>query len=137
MIVVDTSALIEIIVAGRQAKACMDVLEAESPILMSAGSMLECLIVAFGRKAEQPLADLFDQFGIRFEPVTEGRARAASLAYRRYGKGWHAASMNFGDCFAYALAKEHDCPLLFVGSDFALTDIEAALPTSGSPASKK
>lgn len=137
MIVVDTSALIEIIVAGRQAQACMDALEMESPVLMSVGSMLECLIVAFGRKAEQPLADLFEQFGIRFEPVSESRARAAGMAYRRYGKGWHAASLNFGDCFAYALAKEHDCPLLFVGNDFALTDVEPVLDRGRAAPSKK
>jgi ribonuclease VapC len=133
MIVVDTSALIEIIIAGAQAKACMDVLEAENPILMSAGSMLEALVVAHGRKAEAPLNALFDHFGIRIEPVTEERARAAGAAYRRYGKGWHAATLNFSDCFAYALAKEHGCRLLFVGSDFALTDVEPALAANSAP----
>ena len=60
-------------------------------------------------------------------PVTEDRAKAAAQAYRRYGKRWHAASLNFGDCFAYALAKRHGVPLLFKGGDCAQTDIEPAL----------
>ncbi len=128
MIVVDSSALVEIIIDAPRATACMDALEAADEVLISAGTMLECLIVAFGRKAEEPLQALFGQFGLRVEPVTEQRARAAADAYRRYGRKWHAAALNFGDCFAYALAKEHDCPLLFVGGDFALTDVKPALP---------
>jgi ribonuclease VapC len=127
VIVVDTSALIEIIVDGDQAQACMDALENADRIYISAGTMVECLIVAFGRKAEQPLRDLFDFFGLRVEPVTAARAQAAGAGYRRYGKGFHAADLNYGDSFAYALAKEHDCPLLFVGNDFALTDVTPAL----------
>lgn len=127
MIVVDTSAIIEIVVDGEFASTCMERLELEGEVAISAGSMFECLIVAFGKRAEKPLADLFDYFGLRIEPVTEARARAAGAAYRRYGKGWHAASLNFGDCFAYALAKEFGCPLLFVGKDFPLTDIVPAL----------
>ena len=52
---------------------------------------------------------------------------AAAVAYRDYGKGWHAARLNFGDCFAYATANEHSCPLLYVGQDFSKTDIATAL----------
>lgn len=69
---------------------------------------------------------LLDRFGITIVPVTEERATATARAYRRYGKGLHAAGLNFGDCFAYALAREHDCPLLFVGDDFARTDVKRA-----------
>jgi ribonuclease VapC len=61
-------------------------------------------------------------------PLTETRARAAAEAYRHWGKGIDPAHLNFADCFAYVLAKEHDCPLLFVGNDFAKTDVKAALP---------
>jgi ribonuclease VapC len=61
------------------------------------------------------------------EPVTEARALLAADAYRRYGKGYHSARLNYGDCFAYALAKELDAPLLYKGNDFAQTDIRSAL----------
>ena len=60
-------------------------------------------------------------------PLTEAGARAAARAYRRYGKKWHATALNYGDSFAYALANEHDCPLLFVGDDFSRTDVASAL----------
>ena len=94
---------------------------------MSAPTVTETLTVAFGRSAEPQLRAVLDRFGIEVVPLTETRARAAAAAYRRYGKGWHAAGLNFGDCFAYALAREHDCPLLFIGKDFALTDVRPAL----------
>lgn len=132
MIVVDTSALVEIILDGPRAEACMEALEKAEPVLISAGTLVECLIVAFGRKAEGPLRDLLDHFGLRVEPVTQARAMAAGAAWRRYGKGQHAASLNHGDCFAYALAKEQDCPLLFVGEDFASTDVAPAIAPDGS-----
>jgi len=127
VIVVDSSALIEIIRADRRAGECMAALEAAESVSISAGTMAECLIVAFGHEAEGSLGALFDGFGFDVVPVTEERAKAAAQAYRRYGKGWHAARLNFGDCFAYALAKELDCPLLFVGGDFARTDVKSAL----------
>jgi len=75
--------------------------------------------------------DLFDAFvgdsGIGIESVTCAQVLIARDAYRRFGKGHHAAGLNFGDCFAYALAKERDLPLLFKGDDFAQTDIRPAL----------
>jgi ribonuclease VapC len=128
VIAVDTSALIEIIIDADRAEACMEALETADDLIMSAGTLVECLIVASGREAERPLNDLLEQFGLSVEPVTVERARAAGAAYRRYGRGWHAAALNLGDCFAYALAKEYDCPLLFVGEDFRRTDIIPALP---------
>lgn len=127
MIVVDSSALIEIILDAPAAIACMDALEAADEVLISAGTMTECLIVAFGHKAEQPLKNLFDRFGLTVIPVTEARAQAAAQGYQRYGRGWHAAGLNFGDSFAYAPAKEYGCPLLFVGDDFSKTDVASAL----------
>ena len=70
--------------------------------------------------------------GIVIEPVTHDQVAIAREAFRRFGKGsGHPAGLNFGDCFAYALARFYDEPLLFVGRDFAATDIESALPTSG------
>lgn len=64
---------------------------------------------------------------ITVEPVTPRQAEIARQAYRDFGKGRHKAGLNFGDCFAYALAKELDEPLLFKGDDFRCTDIEAGL----------
>ena len=133
MIVVDSSALIEIILDQPMASVCAEVLEREEDFLISAGTMAECLIVAIGHAAEKPLNDLFDRFGLQVVPLAEAGAREAARAYRRYGKKWHAASLNYGDCFAYALARERDCPLLFVGNDFALTDIVPAIAKSEPP----
>lgn len=67
--------------------------------------------------------------GLGFESVnvTSASARRSAQAYERWGKGVHPAALNFGDCFAYALAKEHGCRLLYVGEDFKRTDIENAL----------
>jgi ribonuclease VapC len=59
--------------------------------------------------------------------VDATQARAASRAFSRFGKGRHRAGLNFGDCFAYEVAKEHSCRLLFVGKDFSKTDVESVL----------
>ena len=59
-------------------------------------------------------------------PVTEHDAFKVAEAYARWGRGAHAAGLNYGDCFAYALARQRACPLLFVGEDFAETDITLA-----------
>ena len=127
MIVVDSSALVEIIRDGGRAGECIDALESAEIVRMSAGTMKESLIVATGHEAKRPLAALFERFGIEVLPVTRERAIAAAEAYGRYGKGWHAAGLNFGDCFAYGLAMELDWPLLFIGEDFSLTDVKSAL----------
>ena len=126
MIVVDTSALVEIALAGPRAKDCRRALLRADNLLVSAGTLTEILIVSLGRAVEPQMNALLDRFGMTIVPVTEERAKAVGRAYRSYGKGWHAAGLNFGDCFAYALAKEHDCPLLFVGDDFSLTDVKPA-----------
>jgi PIN domain len=70
---------------------------------------------------------LLAEAGIEIVPVTASQVRIARDAYRRFGRGNHPASLNFGDCFAYALAKERDLPLLFKGSDFARTDVRPAM----------
>jgi ribonuclease VapC len=72
--------------------------------------------------------DLFlAEAGVEIVPVTAAQARLAREAHRRFGKGNHPANLNFGDCFAYALAKERDLPLLFKGEDFTRTDLRPAL----------
>ncbi len=96
---------------------------------MSAANFLEAALVLEGRAGEERGGDL-DRFlestGVELEPVTVEQARRAREAWRRYGKGNHPAGLNFGDCFAYALADATREPLLFKGEDFALTDIDPA-----------
>lgn len=65
--------------------------------------------------------------GVNVAPVTEASAKAAAVAYARWGKGVHPAGLNLGDCFAYEAAKRLNCPLLYVGDDFAKTDVISAL----------
>lgn len=127
MIAVDSSALVEIALDAAHATACMEALTAADRVIISAGTLTETLIVCGGRGAGDEAAALFATVDFEVIPLTESRARAAADAYFRYGKKWHAASLNFGESFAYALAKEHDCPLLFVGDDFPLTDVKSVL----------
>jgi ribonuclease VapC len=124
MIAVDTSALMAIVLNEADANACIAALEREDEILISATTIAEALIVAARRNVGEEMANLIDGLGFNAVAVTPASARRVALAYARWGKGVHAASLNFGDCFAYELAKEHDCPLLYVGDDFAKTDIK-------------
>ena len=67
------------------------------------------------------------EYGFDVVSLDAAAARRAASAYARWGKGFHPASLNFGDCFAYDLAKENNCPHLFIGNDFARTDVISAL----------
>ena len=127
MIAVDTSALIAIAMDGAEAEACMQILETEPVLLLSAGTVTEALIVAGGRGLRQEMDKLLGGLPFDIVPVTDAEARRAADAYALWGKGFHPAKLNFGDCFAYALAKERNCPLLYVGNDFSRTDIASAL----------
>lgn len=127
MIVVDTSALLAIVLNEPEAEAIMAALEVEDRLLISAGTIAEALIVGGRRGVGEEVAELIDGLGLEVVGVTSASARRISEAYRIWGKGVHPAALNFGDCFAYELAKEHACPLLYVADDFARTDIEAAL----------
>jgi ribonuclease VapC len=127
MIAVDTSALMAIVLDEAEAGACAAVLEMEDNILISTGTIAEALIVAARRNVGEEIASLIDGLGFNAIAVTPASARRIALAYGRWGKGIHAAGLNFGDCFAYEVAKEHDCPLLYVGGDFVRTDVKGAL----------
>jgi ribonuclease VapC len=127
MIAVDTSALMAIVLDEVEANACIAALEAEDDILISAGTIAEALIVATRRNVGEEIASLIDELGFNAIAVTSASARRIASAYGRWGKGIHAAGLNFGDCFAYEVAKEHDCPLLYVGGDFARTDVKSVL----------
>jgi ribonuclease VapC len=129
VIALDTSALMAIVLGEAAADACMDALETELEVLISAGTVAEALIVARRRNVADEVSALIDGLGLNIVPVSAAQSRRIALAYARWGKGVHPAGLNFGDCFAYAVAQEHDCPLLFVGDDFARTDLAAALPT--------
>ena len=127
MIAVDTSALMAIVLDQTEADACIAALEAEDEILISAGTIAEVLIVAARRNVGEEMASLIDGLGFNAVAVTPASARRIALAHARWGKGIHAAGLNFGDCFAYEVARENGCPLLYVGGDFARTDIKGVL----------
>ncbi|HVB16703.1 MAG TPA: type II toxin-antitoxin system VapC family toxin [Stellaceae bacterium] len=127
MIAVDTSALMAIVRGEPQAAVCIAALDAEDEILISAGTLAEALIVSARRNLGVEMARLVDELGFEIVPVTPASARRIAQAYEQWGRGMHPAALNFGDCFAYEVAKEHACRLLYVGGDFAQTDIEGAL----------
>jgi ribonuclease VapC len=130
LIVIDTSALLAIIGDEPEASAFAAHIQAQEFRLMSVANLFEAAIVVDRSKNKAKAAD-FDamllKFGIAFEAVTIAQINIARDAYRRFGRGNHPARLNFGDCFAYALAVQRGAPLLYKGSDFALTDVRAAL----------
>lgn len=129
-IVVDTSALIAIIRSEVEAAAFVEVLGAADEALICAATLLEAALVTAG-KGDEPLRmkRLIQQMNLRSVSFTPEEAEIGADAFRSYGRGsGHPAKLNFGDCFAYALAKTRNLPLLFKGDDFIHTDIVPALP---------
>ena len=127
--IVDTSAVLAVLFDEPDAERYVRALAGASRCRMSAVSFLEAAIVLESRAgaAAGPNLDLLlERAPIELEPVTLEHAQAARRAWRRFGRGNHRAALNFGDCFAYALAEATREPLLFKGQDFALTDIDAA-----------
>ena len=127
MIAVDTSALMAIVLGEAQSDACIAALEAETGLLISAGTVAEALIVAARRNVLAETASLLDGLGFEVVTITLASARRIAEAYRHWGKGIHPAGLNLGDCFSYEVAKAHSCRLLFVGDDFSNTDVERVL----------
>lgn len=127
MIVVDTSALVAILQEEPLADYCAQKLFSASTILISAGTLTEALIVSSRRNLAGDLERLVSDFSLEVVPVDLAMAQRCLATHARYGKGIHPAGLNFGDCFAYALAHERQCPLLFVGDDFSRTDIAPAI----------
>ena len=96
---------------------------------MSVANFLEATMVFeshSGRVAGNALEAYLEEAHIQLEPVTLEQAQSARRAWQRFGKGNHPAALNFGDCFAYALAETTREPLLYKGNDFALTDVQVA-----------
>lgn len=124
MIAVDTSALMAVVLDEAAAEACIAALETEDHLLISAATVAEALIVAARRNVGDEMARLIDGLGFDIVSVTPAAARRIAQAYATWGKGVHPAALNFGDCFAYEVAKQHGCRLLHVGDDFSKTDVE-------------
>src|SRR2546425_130378 len=128
--IIDTSALLAILFDESDGPELLRLVVEAPTRLISAANVLEAWIVAdrHSNPAKAPALDaLIETVGLDIEPVTVAQARLARAAYQAYGKGRHPAGLNYGDCFAYALAKATGLPLLFKGDDFSQTDIEAVL----------
>ena len=113
MIAVDTSALMAIVLNEPEADALITALEAENDLLISAGTVAEALIVSARRNVGEEMERLIEGLGFEVVNVTPASARRIAQAYQSWGKGLNAAALNFGDCFAYEVAKEHGCRLLY------------------------
>jgi ribonuclease VapC len=127
--IVDSSAIIAILRNEPDAGAMIEALQEAAVRRISAVSYVEAAVFADNDRhpvLSRRLDELVRNAQMRIEPVTAEQAEIARQAYRDFGKGRHKAGLNLGDCFAYALAKEMDEPLLFKGDDFCQTDIEAA-----------
>jgi ribonuclease VapC len=125
--VVDTSAILAIFLAEPERKSFLHLLTEADVRLMSAANVLETGILLETKRSEAAGRE-FDLFlhsaDITIAPADADQIERARTAWRKYGKGRHRAALNFGDCFAYALAKSTGEPLLAKGNDFALTDIK-------------
>jgi ribonuclease VapC len=124
--VIDTSAIAAILFKEPGFEALVERIEESETLLISAASLVELSIVVESRKGEDGVRDLdlwLYRAGIEIAPVDADQADIARLAWRRFGKGRHPAGLNYGDCFAYALAKKTGLPLLYKGNDFNLTDL--------------
>lgn len=135
MIVVDTSALMAIVLDEPSAEGCRSVLLSDNDLALSAVTLAEALIVARRRGKGDEMQALIRGLPFEVAVVTQAQAQRAADVYDRWGKGIDPAGLNFADCFAYALARDLGCPLLFVGSDFARTDVVPAPPSPDPPPS--
>ena len=130
--IIDTSALIAILSAEDDAAAMAYAIEEAAVRRISAANYLETAVVIDSSRdpiASRRFDELVEVAVLSVEPVTREQARIAREAYRDFGKGsGHKAGLNFGDCFAYALAKSAGEPLLYKGDDFVHTDVTPALP---------
>ena len=127
--IVDSSAVVAVLRAEPEGPDFARAIEASQSRRISAVSYVEAAVVIDSGKdavASRRFDDFFRASRIAIEGVTPRQAEIARHAYRDFGKGRHKAGLNFGDCFAYALAKDMDEPLLFKGNDFRHTDVEVA-----------
>ena len=136
MIAIDTSALVAIATEEPESAAFNDVMARRrivvgTPTLLEASMVLPSLVTQV--TAEQFLADFLADSWVEAIPFSVEMFEAARAAFHRFGRGRHPAKLNLGDCMTYGLAKIMDVPLLYKGSDFALTDLRSALPVRDGP----
>lgn len=127
--VIDSSALVAIML-GEPSRAALITEVVRGETVIAAPSLLETHMVLkkhFGDATADQIGRALDEFGIQVVEFTPEQAVVAARAFDQYGEGRHPASLNFGDCIAYALAKSTHQRLLFVGQDFAQTDVRPAL----------
>ena len=128
--VIDTSALVAILLSEPEAPRFAAAIESAGSRLLSAANLLEASMVIETRKGAAGAREL-DLFlyraGVEILPVDQDQAEIARIAWRWFGKGRHPAGLNYGDCFAYALAKLSQEPLLFKGVDFSQTDLAGVM----------
>lgn len=131
---VDASAMVAILADENEDVALFRCLETAGNPITSALAIFEAASALCRKKglsveaAEAEVRGLLSHASIRVVPMNDDEARGALMAYARYGKGrGHPARLNMGDCFAYACARAHRVPLLFIGNDFSRTDIESAM----------
>ena len=127
--IVDSSALVSILLEEAGYEALIEKLNHAEPVLVSAPSAVEAAIVLssrIGRDARPMLAGLLSRMRAEIVDFTSQHYEAAVSAYLRFGKGRHPAGLNFGDCMSYALADESGLPLLYTGDDFSRTDVQSA-----------
>ncbi len=127
--IIDTSALVAILEQEPEAERIARTLAATSERMLSAANLLEVGIVMQVRRGDDGARDLdllLAKLKVEIIPFTARQTEIARKAFRHYGRGRHAAGLNFGDCFAYASAKDQSAALLFKGDDFAQTDVTVA-----------
>ena len=127
--IVDTSALVAILYREPEAERFVQIIHQADICRISVANHVELAMVVesqLGPEGMRQAETFIRRAGIVIEPVTRDHGDLARQAFLDFGKGRHKAGLNFGDCFAYALAKASAEPLLFKGNDFALTDVEAA-----------
>jgi ribonuclease VapC len=127
--VIDTSAVLAILLGEPEERDMAEAMAGAESRLLSAASLVEIAMVALSRRPTT-LAEIEHQltsWGVEIVPVSVAQARLAADGFARFGRGRHPAKLNFGDCFAYALARERGEPLLFKGDGFARTDVVRAL----------
>ena len=125
-VVLDTSAVLALLQGEKEADRILAALADADVRRVSAATVVEAGIVLqarYGDHGERELDLFLQRAEVEVIPFSEEHATAARQAFRRFGKGRHPAALNFGDCFAYALAVVLDHPLLFVGTDFSATDV--------------
>jgi ribonuclease VapC len=128
--VIDTSAILAILNLESEAEVFSNAIANDPIRLISAGTALELSIIVKARKEEAGITELdlfLNKAAMRIVSFDENQLKMARYAFSQYGKGRHPASLNFGDCFAYALCRTSGQPLLFKGNDFTQTDLVAVV----------